>query len=378
MDTKAENLVNTVSLDHRPQDATDDEALRKKQERRLRLLRQSGHLGNDRSGAVYTQATDVRDLENAFRLVHDIYVEMGYIPRQKNGLRMRHFEFCSETATFVARTASHSIIGAISVIQDSPDFGLPSDYVFKQEIDEFRKEGRRVCEMSNQAVLKEFRRLGPAGELMRCAWAFAVANDQTDVICAVSPQLVSLYETICFEQVGPKKSYSDSVDDEVVLMRMPDIQYRPSDPRYHSDAIYKQLIDYYYLENPHLGNMSIWRMLNQQMFSEEFGMASLLGKCPEILLNHAVSESLHRRLGNIFELSQLALEKKSDFRACRKVRWTGDSDALKAEKTAQSHFGDHVGLYLSASRPKTRGRSNVPAARRTSRLPKQPKRRTKT
>ena len=341
--------------------ASPDAESRKRQERRLRLLRQSGHLGNDRSGAAYCRAMTSGELESAYRLVHDVYVEMGYILRRQNGLRMRAFELCPETATFVAKTPSCGIIGSISVIVDSPDLGLPSDKVFKEEIDAFRREGRRVCEMSNQAVLKEFRRLGPGGELMRCAWAYAVSEERTDVICAVTPQLVSLYETICFEQVGPVKSYSEDTGDETVLMRMADIHLRPQDPRYETDEIYRRLIDYYYTDNPHFRGVPKWNLLNQRLFSDEFAVAGLFGKCPDVLGDMRVSDSLHRRLGHIFELSQLAVERDAE-RKCRKVKWQGDSASMRQEKQIHTYFGIHADLVPSMKSSAVRN-SRSPAVR---------------
>ena len=356
----------TDSMNHAPDNtpviSANDTDARKRQERRLRLLRQSGHLGNDRSGATYSRAVTSGELESAYRLVHDVYVEKGYIPKQQNGLRMRHYELCPETATFVANTPSHAIIGTISVIVDSFDLGLPSDNVFKEEIDVIRREGRRVCEMSNQAVLKEFRRLGPGGELMRCAWAYAVAEGQTDVVCAVTPQLVSLYETICFDQVGQVKRYSEDTGDETVLMRMADIHLRPQDPRYETDQIYRQLIDYYYTDNPYFSGVPAWNLLNQRLFSDEFAVAGLFGKCPEVLGDSRVSESLHRRLGHVFELSQLAVERDAARRKCRKVQWQTGGESLRQEQQIHAYFGTHADLVLPGNSVAAR-KSEPPPAR---------------
>lgn len=341
-------LSNSWKLQKPPEGRFEESERRKKQERRLRLLRQSGHLGNDRSGSVYSRATTVEDLDGAYRLVHDVYVEMGYITKQINGLRMRPFELCPENATFVAKTSSHSIIGAISVIADSSDLGLPSDAVFKKEIDAVRGHGGKVCEMSNQAVLREFRRLGPGGELMRCAWAYAVAHDLTDVICAVTPQLIPLYETICFEQISSVKQYSDTTQDDVVLMCMPNIHLRSKDAKYYSDEIYKQLIDYYYTDNPYFGSIPIWDLLNQRMFNNEAAVATLLGKCPDAVLDSAVMDSLYQRLGDIFLPAQADVENKGISKQRRKMKWKDVGDLMTVEeKRAQSDLGADADFVFS-------------------------------
>ncbi len=326
----------------------------KKQERRIRLMQHAGHFGNDRSGAVYQRATNARDLEEAYRVVHDVYVTMGYMTKQQNGLRMRPFEFCPETATFVAKDMLGSVIGTISVIEDSPDLGLPSDCVFKEEIDQIRGPNKKICEMSNQAVLKKYQRLGTAGELMRCAGAYAFTSQNTDIICVISPHLVALYETLFFEQMGPVKRYSDVVEDNVVLMRMSDIQTRREDPRYYMDEAYRKFVDCYYNDNPYLAAMKDWNVQNIRMFNEEFDIAGLFGKCPEVVLNHEVSEALHKRLGNIFILSQLAADKSGPPQSENRVRQkTGGEPSCSGKESSpvwehHNHRGRSSQVPISA------------------------------
>jgi hypothetical protein len=57
-----------------------------RESRRMALLRRAGLFGTDTKGAVIRRAISVEDLAAAYRLVHDAFVEKGYIPPQPTGL----------------------------------------------------------------------------------------------------------------------------------------------------------------------------------------------------------------------------------------------------------------------------------------------------
>ena len=292
------------------------EKQREKRERRtvrkLRLLKACGLFGADQSGAIYERATSCRALENAYRLVHDVYVETGYIKPRPSGLRLRHFECCPNTATFVANTPFRETIGVLSVIIDSADFGLPSDQMYKTELDELRAQGSVVCEFSNQAVLPEYRRKGPSTELMRCAFAYAYSMGITDIVCAVSPPAVSFYRMMEFRQIGDIRSYSICLNDPVALMHESDIQIRGETADLSDNEVYRFLNDFFYKDNPYYKMVPIWNVRYQRMLSEQFEMASLLGKCPEIFASECYRDGLERRLGGMYALSEAAALRSRD------------------------------------------------------------------
>ena len=278
--------------------------------RKLKLMKACGLFGNDRTGAVYERATTPRDLESAYRLVHDIYVNIGYIQPRPSGLRMRSFECCPETATFVAKAPARNVIGALSVILDSDDLGLPSDNTFKSEIDHIRMEGGLLCEISNQVVHPEFRRKGPRTELMRCALAYAYAKGVTDFVCAVTPSVVPFYEMMQFRVAGSVRSSSEILDDPVVLMRENGIQTRDNVGRFSNDEVYEAIANYFYRDNPYFYHVQSWELMNERMFSEQFDIAELLGRCSSIFENHAFEVELRKRLGAVYDLSASAAQRR--------------------------------------------------------------------
>jgi ribosomal protein S18 acetylase RimI-like enzyme len=188
-----------------------------RESRRMALLRRAGLFGTDTKGAVIRRAVSAEELAAAYHLVHDAFVERGYIQPQPSGLRLRVTEALPETATFIA-VAGSQVVGVQGLAVDSEEFGLPSDGAFQGEIDSLRIGGRRVCEATNQAIAPDFRSTAVPTELMRCMFAHALAIGCDELITTVSPGHARFFELLGFKQISPIRSYSKELDDPVVVM----------------------------------------------------------------------------------------------------------------------------------------------------------------
>jgi len=246
------------------------------EDRRMLLLKRAGLFSNDTHGATVTRATSLEDLASAYRLVHDVFVERGYIAPDDSGLRVRVFEALPETATFVAK-AGAAVVGVTSMVIDSPDLGLPSDKAFKAEIDSLRAEGRKVCEGTNWAVAESHRHSAVMSEMMRAAFAHAVAQRCTDFIGAVSPGHAGFYGLLGFEQLGQVRSYSSEIHDPVVMVRL-DLtglaeRFRSAD---NGGIESERFLKSYYLEeNPYGRYVAAWQILSDRFFADPAGLREL-------------------------------------------------------------------------------------------------------
>jgi len=190
-----------------------------KRGRRMALLRRAGLFGVDTEGAVIRRAVTAGDLVGAYRLVHEAFLERGYIRPMPGELRIRPFEALPSMATFVA-DADGEIVGVQGLAVDDPDLGLPSDGAFKAEIDALRRGGRLVCEATNQAVAPAYRKSAVATELMRAMFAHALLAGCDELITTVSPGHARFFELLGFEKASPVRSYSAELDDPTILMRV--------------------------------------------------------------------------------------------------------------------------------------------------------------
>ncbi len=186
--------------------------------RKLGLLKRTGLFATQIPGIAVEQARTADELRAAYRLVHDVYVERGYCSEMDWGMRLRVFEASSEMATFVAKLKDGTIVGVLSVVADCDPFGLPSDGVFAAEISEFRRADFKLCEVTNQAIEATYRKSALSTELMRCAMAHGITMGYQKAIATVSPGHTSFYNLLNFTEIGPQRSYSQTINDPVIAL----------------------------------------------------------------------------------------------------------------------------------------------------------------
>lgn len=194
-------------------------------DRKLGFLKRTGLFGEDLKGCTIERACTADDLRQAYRLVHDVYLEQGFITPDPCRMRLRIFETTPETATFVAKVDGN-VVAVLSVVEDSPELGLPSDGAFKDELDTLRRAGKRLCEATNQVVAEEYRKSAVPTELMRCAVALFLTEGYDEAIAAVSPSHTGFYDLLGFRMVGSQRSYTQELDDPVIALSMDINQYR--------------------------------------------------------------------------------------------------------------------------------------------------------
>lgn len=193
----------------------------KSKSRRWRLMERRGYFGPPPEGILIYRATTLEDLCGAFQLVHDSFVEQEYLSPHHSGLRVRVFETLPETATFIAKV-DERIVGATSLVPDTPEFGLPLERAFRDEVDSLRCRQRKLSEGTNWVIDPEYRHTSILTELMRCCWAHAYAMKWHDNLAAISPGHSPFYKLLGFEtEVDIPRSYSQEKNDPVVMERLP-------------------------------------------------------------------------------------------------------------------------------------------------------------
>lgn len=99
----------------------------------------------------------VEDVDEALTVVHDGFVEAGYLEPQPSGRRMHASYLNPGTIFFVARIEGEPV-GACAFIADGP-FGLPSDRAFAEENDALRAQSGQVLHEAGSLVVRsEYRR----------------------------------------------------------------------------------------------------------------------------------------------------------------------------------------------------------------------------
>jgi hypothetical protein len=98
-------------------------------------------------------ARSQEDLEAAFQILHETYVDQGYMTPNPSGLRITKYHALPTTTTLVAKFGGQ-VVGTLSIIRDS-SFGLPLDDAF--DLEPLREQYSQIAEISSLAIRKKFR-----------------------------------------------------------------------------------------------------------------------------------------------------------------------------------------------------------------------------
>lgn len=96
------------------------------------------------------------DVKQALALVHDGFVEAGYMEPQRSGCRMIA-PYLNDGVMFSIAYVESQVAGVLALMPDGA-FGLPSDSAFSAEIDALRATGRPLFESGSLVVARRFRR----------------------------------------------------------------------------------------------------------------------------------------------------------------------------------------------------------------------------
>ncbi|MBV8502210.1 MAG: GNAT family N-acetyltransferase [Paucibacter sp.] len=137
------------------------------------------------------------ELEQCFRILHDAYVDAGFMKPDASGMRATPYHALPTTTTLCAKY-DERVVGTISMIREGV-FGFPLQAVF--DLERVRSKGGQIAEISALAVHPDFRKTGGAilFPLMKFMHQYCTEFfDTRHLVIAVNPDRIELYEALLF------------------------------------------------------------------------------------------------------------------------------------------------------------------------------------
>lgn len=137
------------------------------------------------------------ELEACFKLLHDAYVESGFMEPHPSGMRVTLYHALPTTTTLLA-SFDGRVVGTLSLIRES-SLGFPMQRIF--DIDAVRSVGGNIAEVSALAVDRRFRSVGGTilFPLMKFMYEYATRYfDTRHLVIAVNPRHIGMYESLLF------------------------------------------------------------------------------------------------------------------------------------------------------------------------------------
>jgi hypothetical protein len=166
-------------------------------------------------------ASDRDARERAYRLAYRVYRDSGYAP-QNSDMIVSKYDSDPQTFTLLAEDSNGCEAGTITLIFDSGK-GLPCDEIFQPELDNLRKKGRRLVEVTRLAIDKDH--AGSRSLLIHLFNFQSVFARQvkryTDQMIEVNPRHVNYYRRLlAFELAGPERPCPRVNGAPAVLLRL--------------------------------------------------------------------------------------------------------------------------------------------------------------
>jgi len=194
---------------------------------RKRIIRDGlPDLQTNLDGVTFREASSIEDYMSCFRLLHNVYVEAGFIQPATPPLRIIPHHSDLETIVLMGcRTdnqAEKTLIYTASLFPDNEQ-GLPMDTGFKRQVDVLRNQGRRLVEVGCLASHPLYRKGDKHIPMLgnRVIWSHAINTlHADDLLITVHPKYLRIYEDILlFEKIGQISSYSYVNNNPAVALR---------------------------------------------------------------------------------------------------------------------------------------------------------------
>jgi len=174
-------------------------------------------------GEVIIQvANRLEGRQGAYRLLYDLYSEMGFTKRNGDGLWLSIHDALPETTTFVAKDARGFVEGALTTVFESK-IGLPADDLYKKEIDIIRHAGEHICEIISLGINNAGKAsIKILASLFYCAFLHAWKGENaTAFIITVHSDLKDFYcRRVSFKKLGPERNYTKVNGAPTVLLNL--------------------------------------------------------------------------------------------------------------------------------------------------------------
>ena len=129
--------------------------LNKRQSERIRRFASRGLFeSTDKNARIKWAETD-QDFGQAFELLYDRYLKLGYIQESKSfPLHYNIYNLLPDTQKAVLKK-NGAVMSTVDIVMDNEQFGLPMDGIYHTELEDLRGQGRKLCEVGSLACAQE-------------------------------------------------------------------------------------------------------------------------------------------------------------------------------------------------------------------------------
>jgi hypothetical protein len=166
-------------------------------------------------------ASTRHEWEAALGLVYKVYVRSGLIRLNRHQMRITPHHALPSTELLLA-VEGNKILGTLSIVGDG-ELGLPMETIYAEEVEQRRRQGLRLAEVSCLADGREesSQSFAMISRLMAMTAQCASHRGVDQLLIAVHPRHARFYERfLAFQVIGGQRTYASVCDHPAVAMAM--------------------------------------------------------------------------------------------------------------------------------------------------------------
>jgi len=167
----------------------------------------------------YKVASTLDEVISAWGLVYRQYLQASFI--RPNDISVFTFpEYLSNNSAVVVGETRGSVVCTASAVLDGPQ-GLPLDAYYQKELNQLRKEGRKLIEIGLLADTRGTAKVNEIMDLISAISRFGGFSGHHDYVIGVNPKRINLFSRVFGVKLyGEPKDYDALKAAPVVLMHV--------------------------------------------------------------------------------------------------------------------------------------------------------------
>ncbi|MBC7974678.1 MAG: hypothetical protein H7138_06795, partial [Myxococcales bacterium] len=137
-------------------------------------------------------AETASELEQSYRILHDVYMESGIVRPDPRGVRILPQFLLPTTWTMIASDRGR-VVATSTLIGDS-ELGLPAEDTHPEVMGPLRQRGERIMESTGLACLPAYRDSGLVYVLLGATYEVMRQTGMTKMLMRLSPRAAPLYQ----------------------------------------------------------------------------------------------------------------------------------------------------------------------------------------
>ena len=179
------------------------------------------HPANRHGDMDYFVASEHDEILQAWSLVYNSYHGIGIIDENAHELHCS-LQSAHRDSVIVCGKIEEQVVCTLTIINDNDDIGLPLGVVYENRLNELRKSGKRLIEISLLADRRKrvTRTLHSLLEMMRYVFHYAY-RDQKIIVIGVHPRHANFYiSSFGFNTHGEETTHPSVNDNAVVYLEL--------------------------------------------------------------------------------------------------------------------------------------------------------------